>query len=108
MNTGQVINTAVCGGFAIIFIVCYILIMIKFIKSRTAKLKRTDAVVVDKYKKETFSQRYGALKRDRYVVVFMTENKKLSFDVSEFSYGEYKINERGTLTYRGDKLYSFK
>ena len=62
----------------------------------------------DKYKAESILHRYGVLKSERYVVVFMVGKKKLSFNVSEFSYGEYKLNEHGILTYKGDKIYSFE
>lgn len=42
------------------------------------------------------------------MVAFMANGKKRYFYVSEFSYGGYRINETGTLKYRGDRLLSFK
>ena len=48
------------------------------------------------------------LNKSNYIVVFETNNKKLSFNVSEVSYGKYKTNEKGTLKYRGSKIISFK
>ena len=63
------------------------------------------AQVVDKHKIEFFS-RTGP--RARYTVVFQTDSgKKLSFYVSEFSFGGYRRGETGTLKYRGDRIIDF-
>ncbi|MBO5733693.1 MAG: DUF2500 family protein, partial [Clostridia bacterium] len=66
------------------------------------------AKVIDKYKPEMVSKYHGTFKQERYIVVFATNNKKLSFNVSKFSYGNYKINEKGTLKYKGTKIISFE
>jgi len=50
----------------------------------------------------------GTLKKESYIVVFDTGNKKLSFMVSEFSFANYRVGEKGTLTYKGDRLIDFK
>ena len=41
-----------------------------------------------------------------FVIYF--NDKKKSFYVSQFSYNGYRVNERGTLKYKGDKLIEFK
>jgi len=53
---------------------------------------------------EQFSK-YG--KRVKYAVTFLTDGKKKSFYVSEFSYNGYRKGEKGTLTYQGDRLIDF-
>jgi len=92
----------------ILFLLCWILIIRKFIVSRCATVKTVKAKIVDKYKPDIVSKYPGTFKRERYIVIFATKDKKLSFDVSEFSYGNYKINEKGTLKYKGNKIISFK
>lgn len=93
---------------AILILVCWILIIRKIIISKYASVKTVKAKVVDKYKPEMISKYHGTFKQERYMVVFAAKDKKLSFDVSEFSYGNYKINQKGTLKYKGTKIISFQ
>jgi hypothetical protein len=44
----------------------------------------------------------------KYAVTFQIGNKRKSFYVSELSYGGYRKGEKGTLTYRGDRLIDFQ
>ena len=83
-------------------------IIVRIAKNKHAPTKTVKAVVIDKHKLETFSKYSGNGKREKHVVVFRAEGRKVSFYVSEFSYDGYKINETGTLTYKGDKLIAFK
>ena len=92
----------------ILFLLCWILIIRKIIINKCATTKTVKAKVVDKYKPDTVFTYHGTFKKEYYIVVFEANNKKLSFNVSEFSYGSYKINEKGTLKYRGSKIISFK
>ena len=80
----------------------------KAVKNRCAPIKTVKAVVVDKNKVETFSKYSGNGKSEKYVIVFSVNGKKKSFYVSQFSYNGYRINEKGTLKYKGDKLIDFK
>ncbi len=99
----------VINAIAIILcLLCWIFIIRKFIISRYSPVKTVSAKVVDKYKPDTVSKYPGTFKQARYVVVFEAKNKKLSFDVSEFSYNNYKIKEKGTLKYKGTKIISFQ
>ena len=82
--------------------------LVRFVKNRYAPVKTVRAVVVDKNKVETFSKYSGTGKSEKYVVVFSVDGKKKSFYVSQFSYNGYKINQKGTLKYKGDKLMEFK
>ena len=83
-------------------------ILVRLVKNRYASVKTVQAVVVDKNKVETFSKYSGSGKREKYVVVFSVDGKKKSFYVSQFSYNGYRINEKGTLQYKGDKLIGFQ
>lgn len=85
--------------------VLYILILIRFLKNRLAPVKKVRATVIDKNKIESFSKYSG--KHIKYAVVFSADGRKLSFYVSEFSYGGYRKGESGTLTYKGGRLIDF-
>ncbi len=84
-------------------------IIYQTLRNRYAKVKTVNAQVVDKFKADKFSKIYGSAARTpQYYVVFQIGSKKKSFRVSEFSCGGYRIGERGTLKYKGDKLVDFK
>ena len=83
-------------------------LLLKAVKNRYAPIKTVQAVVIDKNRVETFSKYSGTGKREKYVIVFSMGGKKKSFYVSQFSYNGYRINEKGTLKYKGDKLIEFK
>ena len=83
-------------------------VLVKAVKNRYAPIKTVKAVVINKNKVEAFSKYSGNGKSEKYVIVFSVEGKKKSFYVSQFSYNGYRINEKGTLKYKGDKLIEFK
>ena len=83
-------------------------VLVKVVKNRYAPIKSVKAVVIDKNKVEAFSKYSGNGKSEKYVIVFSVEGKKKSFYVSQVSYNGYRVNERGTLKYKGDKLIEFK
>lgn len=87
----------------------YVLVFIRvFVKNKLAPEKTADAVVVNKQINESFSKYAGDGKQKKYVVVFSIGGKKKGFYVSQFSYGGYRVGEKGKLTYKGDRLISFK
>lgn len=92
----------------ILFLLCWTLIIRKVIVSRYSPVKTVEAEVFDKYKSSTASKYPETLKRDPYIVVFATKGKKLSFVVSGFSHQSYKIKDKGTLKYKGNKMISFQ
>lgn len=84
-------------------------IIYQVLRNKYAKIKTVKAQVVDKFKADKFAKIYGpAARTPQYYVVFQIGNKKKSFRVSEFSYGGYRVGERGMLKYKGDKLVDFK
>ena len=92
----------------VLFLLCWILVIAKIIINKFSPVKTVKAEVVDKYKPDIVSNYHGTFKPKRYIVVFATKDKRLSFDVSEFSYNNYKINDKGTLKYKGNRIISFQ
>lgn len=86
----------------------WLLAAIRFLMKRVAPVRTVAAIVADKHKTESFSKYAGNGKHIKYVVVFSAGGKKLSFYVSEFSYGGYRKGEKGTLTYKGNRIIDFK
>jgi hypothetical protein len=79
----------------------------KVLKNKLAPVKTVRAVVKDKQKIESFTKYRGTSKAERYCVVFDAQGKRLSFYVSRFSYEHYRINDTGTLKYKGDRIIDF-
>ena len=86
----------------------WIIVSVHFVKAFFSPVKTVKAVVADKYIKHTASRFDSLFKRKMDIVVFKSGDKKLSFCVSSFSYEGYEINEKGTLTYKGNRLIGFK
>ncbi len=86
----------------------FVSIIVKRIKNRHSPVKAVQAVVIGKNKVDTFDKYAGNGKHEKYVVIFSIDGKKKSFYVSPFSYSGYRINEKGTLKYQGDKIIEFK
>ena len=70
--------------------------------------KAVKAVVEKKYIAESFSKYSPDGTTKKYMVVFSIEGKTKSFQVSEFSYDGYQVNEKGLLTYKGNQLIKFE
>ena len=95
----------IIGSF---FVGIWLLVLIRSIGNKLAPVKTVKAQVANKHIQEVFSKYSGNGKSYNYVVVFTAEGKTLSFYVSEFSYNGYKVNERGNLTYKGNRLIKFE
>ena len=91
----------------LLFLALFLLFVVRLLANAMAPVKQVKATVTDKHKEELFSKYSGNGKRERFVVVFSASGKTLSFQVSEFSYEGYAVNETGTLTYRGNRIISF-
>ncbi len=89
-------------------IICWGLVAFRFIKSRCANVRTVKAVITDKYKNDCVSRIQGTFKSVTYTVVFSIGKKKLAFDVSEYSFGNFRVGQKGTLTYKGGRLIDFK
>ena len=104
----NVINIVITSIFIGIGALAMGSIIARTIKNRYAPIKVVEAVVIDKNKIESFSKYSGSGQTEKYVIVFSVNGKKKSFYVSQFSYNGYKVNEKGILKYKGNKLISFK
>ena len=104
-NISNIIIISLFLGVGVLAAVSF---LVKAVKNRYALIKTVKAVVIDKNKVKNFSKYSGTGKSEKYVIVFSVGNKKKSFYVSQFSYNGYRINEKGTLKYKGDKLIDFK
>ena len=91
-----------------LFVGIWLLVLIRIISNKLAPIHTVKAQVTHKHVQEVFSKYSGNGKSYKYVVVFTAEGKTLSFYVSEFSYNGYKVNERGTLTFKGNRLINFQ
>lgn len=104
----NIASIVVLSLFVGISVFAFVSLLVKLIKNRVAPVRTVKAVVLDKQKVVIFSKYSGTGKQEKYVVVFSVDGKKKSFYVSQFSYGGYRLNEKGTLKYQGDKLIDFK
>ena len=91
-----------------IWILVLVRVLIKAVRNRFAPTRTAPAVVTGKQTVDAFSKYAGNGKRQKYVVIFSMEGKKRSFYVSKFSYDGYRVNEKGTLTYKGDRIINFQ
>lgn len=105
--SGNISNVVIAVSFLGIGILTLVSILSRVWKNHRAPVRTVPAVVIDKHRAEVFSQYSGNGKREKYVVVFSVEGKKQAFYVSKFSYDGYQINEKGQLTYQGNKLIDF-
>ena len=103
----ETVSIAIGALFMGLWLFAAVKVSIRYAKSRWGKVKTVKAKVVSKHILETFSKYKGNGKSYRYVVTFEIDGKKKGFYVSEFSYGGYRVNEKGTLKYRGDKIIDF-
>ena len=91
------------------FVICWVLIALKLTKGRYAESRKVKAVITDKYKYTPASHIPGTFNnKTEYTVVFSVGKKKLAFNVSEYSFSNYRVCKKGTLTYKGDRLIEFK
>lgn len=101
-------STIIASLLLVLWVLAILSFFVRLVKNRHAPVETVKAVVVDKHTEETFSKYSGTGTRKKFVVVFSVMGKKLPFYVSEFSYSGYRITEKGTLTYQGNKIIGFK
>ena len=99
-ETAQLLLVALVLGF-------WGVLIWKILKNKLAPVKSVKAVVKDKQIIKSFTTYRGTGKAERYCVVFDAQGKRLSFYVSQFSYEHYRINDTGTLKYKGDRIVDF-
>lgn len=101
-------NNAVNIISMVLFLACWFLIFKKIIWNKIAPVKTVKAEIIDKYVSDTVSRYPGTFKRERHIIMFSVNGKKLAFDVSEYSFNNYEIKDKGTLKYKGTRIITFK
>ena len=105
MSIGDYINAI----FLFAGIVITVGLLLRIILNKFGNEKEVEAKVINKqYYQSRLARKAGNFRdEDCYVVTFLAGNKKLSFYVSEYSYNGYKVNQKGTLKYKGTMLIDF-
>lgn len=105
MSIGDYINTI----FLFIGIVIIVGLLLRIILNKFGNEKEVEAKVLNKqyYQSRLARKTENFRDEDSYVVTFLAGDKKLSFYVSEYSYNGYKVNQKGTLRYKGTMLIDF-
>ena len=105
MSIGDYINTI----FLFVGIVITVGLLLRIILNKFGNEKEVEAKVLNKqyYQSRLARKAENFRDEDCYVVTFLAGDKKLSFYVSEYSYNGYKVNQKGTLRYKGTMLIDF-
>ena len=103
---GNIVNFA----FILIGIVVIIGVIARICSNHFLKEKEVKAMVINKqsYDKQVYRKSQAPFTKKEYVITFQCGNKKRHFYVSELSYGNYRINQKGILRYKGSQLIDFK
>ena len=105
---GAIISNVITQAFIILVLALWVFLTVRYFINRFSKTKNVSATVKDKYIMQCHSKIPNIFKGKLYVVVFSTGDKTLSLYVSSFSYSGYKLKEKGTLRYRGNRVIDFK
>jgi hypothetical protein len=106
--TQDISSIVITSLFIGICVLMTVSIFIRLLKNRYAPIKTVEATVIDKHKIETFSKYSATGQNEKYVIVFSVDGKKKSFYVSPFSYDGYRVDEKGMLKYKGDRIIGFE
>ena len=106
---GNIFGNIVNLTFALVGAIIVFGIIIRVIKNLITKEKSIKATVIDKqsYDKQIYRKSQAPFIRKEYVITFLCGNKKKYFNVSELSFGNYKVNQKGTLKYKGNQIIDF-
>ena len=96
---GNIVNII----FSLIEIIIVVGIVIRVCKDKFSTVKEVPATVIDKqkYQKRVYRKSQAPFNKTECVITFLCDNKKLYFDVSEFSYAMTAeiISETGSDAY---------
>ena len=97
-------------GIPFVAFLAFLLIapIVRIIYTSLQSKKTVKAIVVEKHISEQVSKYAGDGRPKKCIVVFSIDGKTKGFQVSEFSYAGYKVNDTGMLTYKGNRLINFK
>jgi hypothetical protein len=100
----------VIAVFIAIMLVIWIGILVRLLKGKLSETTEVLAVVADKqcYEKQIYSKGQAPFAKKEYIITFLCGKRKLHFEVSEFSYNGYTVDQKGILKYKGTRLIDFK
>ncbi len=103
---GNIVNYS----FGLLGVIIIAGIMVRLMYCYFSKEKQEIATVIKKqsYDKQVYRKHESPFLKKEYVITFQCGDKKRHFTVSEFSYGNYKINQKGVLRYQGSRLIDFQ
>ena len=106
---GNIFGNIVNLTFVLVGAIIVIGIIIRVIINLFTKEQSIKATVVDKqsYDKQIYRKSQAPFIRKEYVITFLCGNKKRYFNVSELSYRNYKVNQKGILKYKGNQIIDF-
>lgn len=95
--------------FGIIEIIIISGIIIRLIHNNFSKEKEEKAVVINKqcFDRQIYRKNQVPFVKKECIVTFQCKKKKRHFDVSELSYDNYKVGQKGALKYKGNHLIDF-
>lgn len=107
---GNIVGNITNYVFGLIGIIIVIGIFGKILINTFSKEQSIKAELVDKqcYDKRIYSKRQAPYTKKEYVITFLCGNKKKYFNVSESSFKNYRVNQKGMLKYKGNKIIDFK
>lgn len=96
--------------FVLIGIVIIIGVIAKICFNYFSKEKEVRATVINKqsYDKQIYRKSQAPFTKKEYVITFQCRNKKRYIEVSELSYSNFRLNQKGTLRYKGSRLIDFR
>lgn len=97
--------------FCLLALTIFVGIFIRIFRSKFSKTIELPAVVVNmqRYEKEIYDHSKGVPRTKREcVVTFLCGKKRLSFEVAEYSYDSFELNQEGILTYKGSRFLDFQ
>ena len=96
--------------FVLVGFVIIVGLIVRICSNYLYKEKEVQATVINKqsYDRQVYRKSQAPFTKKEYIITFQCENKKRYFDVSELSYSNYRLNQKGVLKYKGSRLIDFK
>lgn len=110
MDTLDLVSKVLNSLFCILILVIFIGIFVRLFREKRAKTVKVSAVVVNKqqYEKEVYRKEAKPYIKRECIVTFLCGDKRLSFEVSEYSYDGLALDQSGILTYKGSRFLDFQ
>lgn len=108
ISVGNIVNLF----FVLVSLITFFCIITRLIACIYGKEKTVDAIIVDKKccKKRIYRKSEAPFLKKEYIAVFLSvpKEKRLCFKISENTYKSCALNQKGSLTYKGNRVIDFK